>query len=456
MTKHWHRTISLLCVAFVLSIAASVSVLADDSNTGATTHGGLVPGTRIVHVTSLADSGPGTLRSAVETRGPRVIVFDVGGRISLASDLAIREAQITIAGQTAPSPGITLAGGSLRIRTHDVVVQHIAVRPGPALSAAVNGNRDGISIDGNPNSKRPNPGSYQVLLENVSVSWSVDEGIDLWYKTTRHVTIRNSIVSEALNNAGHPKGQHSMGLLIGKDAGPAEVTGNLLANNRYRNPVIAKGATAFVANNYIVNPGQNAIHFYVIGGDNLIHATIVNNVIQAGPDSQWKLRGVLIPLDSNKMPTKDVIYVKGNQDIGFSGLQQLLGVPDNFTLASKPPVDSADWKLLPTDQVKAWVLKHAGTRPLDRDPVDTRLLAQISAGSERIINRPSDTPTVQQVSGTKAVAAVPNNPTAISPRTGKTKLDMWLCLKHLQLGGAQSQNCPESADELETDLKAMP
>ncbi|HEU0095360.1 MAG TPA: hypothetical protein VFQ52_02820, partial [Rhizomicrobium sp.] len=114
---------------------------------GTATHGGAVSGGAIVHVTSLADSGAGSLRDALATRGPKVIVFDVGGVIHLASDLKVSTAQTTIAGQSAPSP-VTLTGGSLRLRANDLVVQHIAVRPGPGPTPEINGNRDSITIGG--------------------------------------------------------------------------------------------------------------------------------------------------------------------------------------------------------------------------------------------------------------------------------------------------------------------
>src|SRR5258706_7762970 len=112
---------------------------------GTATHGGAVSGASVVRVTSLADDGAGSLRVALQATNPKVIVFDVGGVIHLASDLKIATARTTIAGQSAPAP-VILAGASLRVRASDVVIQHIAVRPGPGATQAINDNRDAMTI----------------------------------------------------------------------------------------------------------------------------------------------------------------------------------------------------------------------------------------------------------------------------------------------------------------------
>ena len=97
-------------------------------------------GGRIIRVTSLASEGPGTLREAIEAKGPRIIVFEVGGVIDLErKTLKLTEPFVTIAGQTAPSPGITLIRGGMDITAHDAIVQHIRIRPGGAGQAWMSG-----------------------------------------------------------------------------------------------------------------------------------------------------------------------------------------------------------------------------------------------------------------------------------------------------------------------------
>jgi hypothetical protein len=105
----------------------------------ATTPGGR--GGRIIKVTTLNPDGPGSLLEALATKGPRIVVFEVGGVIDLAKrDVRITEPFLTIAGQTAPSPGITLIRGqSVAIDTHDVIMQHLRIRPGDAREPKAGG-----------------------------------------------------------------------------------------------------------------------------------------------------------------------------------------------------------------------------------------------------------------------------------------------------------------------------
>src|SRR3982750_2780496 len=104
-------------------------------------------GGKIIRVTTLAAEGPGSLTAALETRGPRVIVFEVGGVIDLGGkSVKLREGKVTIAGQTAPDPGITLIKGELEVFAKDVIVQHISIRPGAYGRAKRSGNdHDGFS-----------------------------------------------------------------------------------------------------------------------------------------------------------------------------------------------------------------------------------------------------------------------------------------------------------------------
>src|SRR5687768_17046770 len=130
-------------------------------------------GGRVYRVTNLNTSGTGSLKECVAASGPRVCVFEVSGTIRLTSDLKILNPNITIAGQTAPSPGISIRGASLNIQTSDVLVQHIRLRVGDGVDGPDFGNRDAIKIDG------PNP-VRNVVVDHVSMAWALDETVSAW------------------------------------------------------------------------------------------------------------------------------------------------------------------------------------------------------------------------------------------------------------------------------------
>lgn len=429
-------SVRAILFAFAMLGTANAAVVA-----GAHTHGGAVEGGRVIHVTTLADSGPGSLRDAIRERGPRVIVFDVGGIIHLASDMKISIPNITIAGQTAPSPGITLTDGTLLLRANDIVVQHIAVRPGPGPTPKINDNRDSITIGGGTHPLR------DIRVENVSVSWSVDENIDVG-GGTHDVTVRNSIIAEALNHAGHPKGHHSMGLLVNKDNQGVAITGNLLVSNMFRNPVIARGSSAFVGYNEIVNPGENGIHFYDVAAPTPLQATIVHNVIVPGPDTASNVTAVQIPDDMAQTVSDARIYLADN-----SAPAGPLTNRGNFTLADTPPVTLDPQMTRPKD-VTAYVMRFAGARPNARDAEDTRILNGVKSGKSKIIDDPSQVGGLPQSPQVQAVAEVPLQPFAPSSLPGQLRIEAWLCEKHLQVGGPPTPECQQPVSAYATALRS--
>src|SRR3546814_5161027 len=88
-------------------------------------------GGKILRVTTLAPDGPGSLKAAIETPGARIIVFEVGGVIDMGrKTIEITHPYLTIAGQTAPGPGITLIRTGIDVKTHDVVMRHLRVYTG--------------------------------------------------------------------------------------------------------------------------------------------------------------------------------------------------------------------------------------------------------------------------------------------------------------------------------------
>ena len=219
-------------------------------------------GGRIIRVTTLASEGPGSLREAVEAKGPRIVVFEVGGVIDLdRKTLRISEPFLTIAGQTAPSPGITLIRGGMDVSAHDVVMQHIRVRPGEAGQPKKSGwDEDGFSTVS---------GAYNIIVDHCTFTWATDENLsvsglrfvgqtpDDWRAATSHrITYSNNIIAESLAYSTHAKIEHSKGSLIHDNASDLLIVGNLYAHNYERNALFKGGVRAVMANNLIYNPGQ--------------------------------------------------------------------------------------------------------------------------------------------------------------------------------------------------------
>jgi hypothetical protein len=201
------------------TVAPAVSQLAFPGALGwaADTPGGR--GGQIIRVTNLNSEGAGSLRAAIETAGPRIIVFEVGGVIDLnRRTLVAREPFMTIAGQTAPSPGITVIRGGMDVATHDVIIQHIRIRPGSAGQTISSGwDEDSLSTQSASN----------LIVDHCTLTWGTDENLSAsgprftgttpeeWRAGTSHrITYSHNIIAEGLAHSTHSKFEHSKGSLI--------------------------------------------------------------------------------------------------------------------------------------------------------------------------------------------------------------------------------------------------
>jgi len=419
---------------------------------GAKTRGGLVAGTRIIHVTSLASDGAGSLRAAIARQGPRVIVFDVAGVIELDTDLRISSAQVTVAGQSAPAPGIFLRGAKLLVAAHDVVVQHISAFPVSTSSLGAKGSVDAIGVATCSTCERQ---VSDVRLENITAGWSTDEIIGLWGDGLSRITIRNSILAEALDRAGHRKVHHSMGLLIGGKVEAVEVVGNLFASNKWRNPVVGAGASAYIANNFVHNPGKAALHVYGDRSDQLTRASFIGNVVKRGPSTEPReMVAVRLP-NAFKQPSRGAsVFAKDNHCCSGTADAGTSMSGSTSSLADTPPVVSGSWKVLAADLVWSWVSHHAGSRPRERSAFDTRVVSYVAAGGGRIIDSAAEVGGYPNITDRSARALVPPDPLApagLGLRAG-TRLEAWLCLRHLEIGGPRTPECPDDEATLRSAL----
>ena len=263
------RKVCLIIILFIVAVSLQAQFLAfpDAEGYGKYTTGGR--GGCVLTVTTLNDSGIGSFREAVERKGPRIVVFAVDGTIELKSPLRIDNDSITIAGQSAPGDGICLKDYPLIVNASNVIVRYIRVRVGDRHqldSDAIGGGRYG---------------QKNVILDHISVSWSIDECLSI-YKT-ENLTVQWCLVTHSLNSSVHTKGSHGFGGIWG--GYKATFHHNLLANHASRNPRFASvDGTKWVdyRNNVIYNWGFKTAY----GGGHHAEINMVNNYYKPGPASQ--------------------------------------------------------------------------------------------------------------------------------------------------------------------------
>jgi len=366
---------------------------------GATTPGGR--GGKIIRVTTLEADGPGSFKAAIEAKGPRIVVFEVGGVIDMKRKvLDIREPFITIAGQTAPSPGITLIKTGLNVRTHDVVVRHIRIRTGADGQAK----RSGWDPDafGTVSAAR-------VIVDHCTFSWGIDEnmsssgprfkGKDIaeWRANTSHdVTFSYNAAYEGLAESSHPKGEHSKGSLVHDNVTNILFYRNVWASNLERSPLFKGGVHGAIVNNVIFNPGQKAVHYNLMALEWLDRPyevgkmSVVGNVMRGGPSTVEGLPFMMLGGDG------DVEYYgKDNVAVDRNGKELPMFGRYGHTKAkliqvSQPPTWPAGLPVLPSGEVETHVMSRVGARPWDRDDDDNRVLFFIPEGRGQIVNDEKD------------------------------------------------------------------
>jgi len=361
---------------------ASIPAFPGAEGGGMYTFGGR--GGKVLVVTSLADSGPGTFREACETGGARIIVFNVAGIIRLRSPLIIRAPYLTIAGQTAPGDGICIAGESVWINTHDVIIRHMRFRRGETWV----GRRDD-ALGGNP--------VGNIMIDHVSASWGLDENMSMYRHMfdpgdgnppkkmpTVNITIQNSIFSEALDTYNH-----SFGSTLGGEN--CTFARNLWANNAGRNPSIGWNGVFNLVNNVI----HNWVHRSVDGGDYTALYNIINNYYKPGPATprDMPVGYRLLKPESGRSnlgyPVFGRAYVNGNILEGnesitknnWAGGVQVESFSDcnRFCVNLKwdKPFPMASVTLMSAGDAYEHVLENAGATLPRRDPVDVRIIHQV-------------------------------------------------------------------------------
>jgi uncharacterized repeat protein (TIGR02543 family) len=416
---------------------------------GAEGHGKYVTGGRggkVIYVTNLNDSGAGSLREAINTSGPKIIVFKVSGNIKLLSELSIYD-NTTIAGQTAPGGGITLQDYNVKVRGNNIILRYLRFRMGDTHDVE----NDALG------------GRFQknIIVDHCSMSWSTDECVSFYQN--ENFTLQWCVISESLRNSVHAKGAHGYGGVWGGKN--ASFHHNLLAHHDSRNPRLgeyandpfAKTDLVDIRNNVIYNWGGNSCY----GGD-AMNVNLVNNYWKPGPGTSNSTKERILSTGRSLDTTSPLYgiwgkyYVDGNYVVGSARATQdnwTYGVYSQFH-SSQLPVSDADkdevkietphntGEITTHSATKAYelVLEHAGAS-LYRDAVDLRAVNDTRSGTATIMNGGNGS-TNGYIDTPSAAGGWPVLPTAPAPvdTDGDGMPDAWEIEKGLNPASATDGN----------------
>lgn len=345
-------------------------------------------GGKVIVVTNLNDDGPGSFRWACEQGGARTIVFNVAGIIQLKSPLIIRAPYITIAGQSAPGDGVCIAGETVWINTHDVIIRYMRFRRGDTWV----GRRDD-AIGGNP--------VGNIMIDHVSATWGLDENMSMYRHMyndstgkiedkfgTVNITIQNSIFAEALDTWNH-----AFGSTLGGEN--CSFMRNLWANNAGRNPSVGWNGVF----NFVNNVVYNWVHRSIDGGDYRAQFNIINNYFKPGPATPKNTNvghRILKPESGRSKLSYKVYgraYVNGNVMEGYPAItknnwdggvqiEEENGVGEHLGyMKQSKPLIMPKLTILSAEAAKTFVFNNAGATLPRRDPVDARIVEQARTGT---------------------------------------------------------------------------
>jgi hypothetical protein len=405
-------------------------------------------------------------------KGPRFVIFEISGTIHLRrGPVVVRNPFITIAGQTAPSPGILIRGPGVIVDTHDVVIQHVRVRVG--------------AIAGDPTALWLRDDATRVVIDHVSLSWSVWTALALQAGTASHpvgeVTIIDSIIAEALGCSGfntlntcdpqsYPKkgGTSSRGIAIGDawghDQPKVTLLRNISANNNDRHPEIGGRSQTLIVNNLIYNPSQTPLSTFFYQDANKagpLFSVVQGNVLIPGPTTpghngyvarEYPEEGEvrLVRVHPTVNPASRIFldgnyyadHCRGTACLASPDAQWMLAKDYKFewerlsVRAASPPIDLKNLPLssaLSYTEVERYVAANAGARPLDRDAVDSRIIREIATRTGSVPNRTSDKAGLGTspdgfpiLAEKKRKLTVPRDPNTVVDKVGRTRMEAWL------------------------------
>ncbi len=341
MRKNLHRTFALLTLG--ASLLGAANMMAEEkvlAFPGAEGFGRYTTGGRggnVYHVTNLSDNNSkGSLRWALSQPGPRTIVFDVSGTIHLSNAITITD-NTTLAGQTAPGDGICIADYPVYVGSN-TIIRYTRFRLGNK-NVKANGADGWDGLGGND--------GHDIIIDHCSVSWSIDEACSIYGNVNS--TVQWTIISQSLVNAGHSKGNHGYGGIVGGSG--ASFHHNLLVHHSSRTPRLGARPTTQtdervdMRNCVMYNYGGNGCY----GGEGM-NVNIVNNYYKPGPatptgDKGRRIAGVGIrtksycttyPAYSPMLDVWGTYFVEGNVNTKYADVTK-----DNWNYGMYNQIDKS-------------------------------------------------------------------------------------------------------------------
>jgi len=363
MTRSGRFLFLMIIVAGAQQAPAQTPAFPGAEGAGRYTSGGR--GGIVCEVTTLEDSGPGSLREAVAQKGKRTVVFRVSGTIRLKSELKIGNRDLTIAGQSAPGDGICIADRAVVVNADNIILRYLRFRLGDSLRTE----EDALW------------GRYRndIIIDHCSASWSVDECMSFY--SSRNMTIQWCLIAESLYLSTHPKGAHGYGGIWGGTN--VSFHHNLFAHHSSRTPRF-DGSNALCINvdyrnNVVYNWGFNSAYGGERGTINM-----VANYYKYGPATKSGVRFRIVePSDGAGKWYVEENYVTGSPVItanNWAGGVQGSYRAESLVRAYEPhpyiPITQHS-----AEEAFQRVLEYAGATLPRRDPVDARIIQDVINGT---------------------------------------------------------------------------
>ncbi len=315
---------------------------------------------------------------AVTVDGERLIVFETSGTVDLnGKQLTVTSDKIYLAGQTAPSPGITLIGGRFFLDANDCVIQHIRIRKGDK----------GPKGEGPSDAIQTGDGTRNNVIDHCTATWGIDETFSVGYDT-ENTTVSNCLIAEALRFPYPDKDVH-YGTLVGDGSENVTLVGNVWAHNTNRLPRLKAETRSVVVNNLMYHYDEATN----LGETETVYSSIVGNGYLRGDEEDTNIDGGNAYLEDNYSADPET------------------PMTENVSELDAPPLWPEGLEALPSEELEKHNLANAGARPADRTPHDERIIDQVRNRTGSFIESQTEVGGYPELAVTTHELTVPNGGT---------------------------------------------